>query len=847
VQLNWNSKANDFIIYRGTSSNKLTQLKEVKDTSYTDTGLLPNTTYYYEVKTKNSFGISNPSNIASVTTLPNPPQAPVLKVTSTSTSTINLSWTESSTNVNGYELYRSTDSVNFTQIATLSNTTNTYTDKNLTPNTKYYYKMKAYNKDGDSKYSNAVSAITKEVVPSAPSDLKATAITPGSVTLEWKSNSASQERFYVYRSTSYSGTYVKVANVISTKYTDRDLAHNTTYYYEVTAYNKAGESNPSNIALATTKQEIPFNPSDLKITSVSTFTISMTWKDNSDNEEGFNVYRATDGVHFTKIASVTQNATTYTDKNLKSDTIYYYKVSAYNTAGESSLSNVASTKTKIWIPTAPTDVEITSCSTNSVTLKWKPTYEATVVIYRKSVSRNTYKVYTENGTTKAKIASSSPFDFTPIATLSYKTNTYTDKNLEYNMTYYYKMRAYTKYGWSPFTSVASITTKNVLPKAPSNLKASVSGANSITLTWKDNSNNELGFHIWRKTDPNQAYVLIATVKANTTTYVVSDLPLHKNYWYIVSAYNSLGNAWSNSTVVTIVWQVIDTIKQTISNPTGIGVNTATNKIYVANWGNNTVSVISATTDTVVNTISVGSWPRGIGVNLNRNKICVANSSSNSVSLIDGNTDTVIATVTNTMDWPIGVGVNGNKFYVTNYYGSRVSVISATTDTVVDTISVGLEPWGIGVNPNTNKIYVANWGNSTVSVISATTDTVIATISVRSEPHGIGVNPNTNKIYVANEGDGTVSVIDGNTNNVIKTISVGSKPYGITVNPNTNIVYVANHGSDFISIINGNTNTLIATVKVGNGPSAVGIDSSTNKVYVANDFDSSVSVLRLEVK
>ena len=71
----------------------------------------------------------------------------------------------------------------------------------------------------------------------------------------------------------------------------------------------------------------------------------------------------------------------------------------------------------------------------------------------------------------------------------------------------------------------------------------------------------------------------------------------------------------------------------------------TNKIYVANFTDGTVSVIDGQTDLVIKTITVGTDPMGVAVNSNNNRIYVANKSSNNVSVIDGSTDTVITTVT----------------------------------------------------------------------------------------------------------------------------------------------------------------------------------------------------------
>ena len=72
-----------------------------------------------------------------------------------------------------------------------------------------------------------------------------------------------------------------------------------------------------------------------------------------------------------------------------------------------------------------------------------------------------------------------------------------------------------------------------------------------------------------------------------------------------------------------------------SGPYGVAVNSSTNRIYVVNNSDNTVSVIEGTTNAVVSTITVGSYPYGVGVNSTTNRIYVTNTQSNTVSVIDG--------------------------------------------------------------------------------------------------------------------------------------------------------------------------------------------------------------------
>jgi hypothetical protein len=89
----------------------------------------------------------------------------------------------------------------------------------------------------------------------------------------------------------------------------------------------------------------PAAPSNLTAAAVSRRQISLSWRDNSNNETGFKVYRARHGRSFRQIATVGANATTYSDTGLRRARTYYYRVRAYNSAGNSDPSNIASATT----------------------------------------------------------------------------------------------------------------------------------------------------------------------------------------------------------------------------------------------------------------------------------------------------------------------------------------------------------------------------------------------------------------------------------------------------------------------------------------------------------------------
>lgn len=89
---------------------------------------------------------------------------------------------------------------------------------------------------------------------------------------------------------------------------------------------------------------VPAAPSNLTITSQKNILSQMilSWTDNSNNEDGFKIERSIDDVTFTEIGTTASNITTYIDSTGAALTLYYYRVTAYNSAGSSAYSNTIS-------------------------------------------------------------------------------------------------------------------------------------------------------------------------------------------------------------------------------------------------------------------------------------------------------------------------------------------------------------------------------------------------------------------------------------------------------------------------------------------------------------------------
>ncbi len=176
---------------------------------------------------------------------------------------------------------------------------------------------------------------TEEINP--PSDL-VSEVNQKDVTLTWKDNSTNENGFTIERTTG--STYERIGFVETgvVTYTDKNLSNNT-YTYRVRAYDNDSYSNYSNTTKAVVGDTDTYDvnaPSDL-VSEVNQKDVILTWKDNSNNENGFTIERTT-GSTYERISFVGTGIVTYTDKNVANGS-YTYRVRAYDSDSYSDYSN----------------------------------------------------------------------------------------------------------------------------------------------------------------------------------------------------------------------------------------------------------------------------------------------------------------------------------------------------------------------------------------------------------------------------------------------------------------------------------------------------------------------------
>jgi len=123
-----------------------------------------------------------------------------------------------------------------------------------------------------------------------------------------------------------------------------------------------------------------------------------------------------------------------------------------------------------------------------------------------------------------------------------------------------------------------------------------------------------------------------------------------------------------------------------------------------------VSVIDATEHNVVGTIELPKGddtsplkPKGIVVSPDAKTIYVATGRGNSVAVIDAQSQKLVQLIpVGQRPWGLELSPDGRKLYVANSLSNNVSVIDVATKQVIATIAVGDGPWTIAIRPGVNK-------------------------------------------------------------------------------------------------------------------------------------------------
>ena len=270
-----------------------------------------------------------------------------------------------------------------------------------------------------------------------------------------------------------------------------------------------------------------------------------------------------------------------------------------------------------------------------------------------------------------------------------------------------------------------------------------------------------------------------------------------------------------------------------------------NRLYVANQGSGSVSVIDTTSNTVIHTIQVAATDvQALAVNSDGSRLYVVHSATSTLFVFDTTTfESIGSVVFDGRGHEVMVSPDGSRVYLVTDRG-QLNVIDTATLQVLKTVTLpGGTAFAAVMTPDGSRVYVGDQFEDLLSVFDTATEQVIATIQAGGNRQlDMAVSPDGSRVYTVNQNNSTLSVIDTASNQVLATVSSGgSQPVGVEVSPDGRRLYVSNGGSNELVVMDSESFEVMARIPIV-GPFKSVISENGARLYVTSSSSGTVSVV-----
>ena len=416
-----------------------------------------------------------------------PPPATNVSALSISSSSIEIDWNANPNPIysqTGFEIYRSTTpGSNYKLVTITGSNALTYLDQGLLPNVKYYYVLRAVNKNGAAPLTTEVSAVTKSdtTPPTVPGNLTVTGTTRSSVSLSWAPST--DDVAVVGYDIFING--VKAYSTANTYFTVNNLTALQTYSFYVEARDGTGNESPASAQVSGTAalNGLAYSFYEGTWTALPDFTTLTPLATGTTPNVSLAPALASANYGFMWQGSIIiTKAGSYTFETNSSNGSDLY-IGTYSPTATPLVNNDG--------------VHTAKSVTGKITLA-VGVYPITITYFQGTgtASMNVYWTSTLNGISRQLI---------------------------------------------PNSAFADVVSQGAIPAKPGSLNVVATSYNKINLTWVDNSTNETGFEVSRATSRTGTYQALGTTAAGVTSFTDSvGLNPNTKYWYRIRAVNANG-------------------------------------------------------------------------------------------------------------------------------------------------------------------------------------------------------------------------------------------------------------------------------------------------------------------
>ncbi|MBI4602856.1 MAG: beta-propeller fold lactonase family protein [Planctomycetes bacterium] len=302
------------------------------------------------------------------------------------------------------------------------------------------------------------------------------------------------------------------------------------------------------------------------------------------------------------------------------------------------------------------------------------------------------------------------------------------------------------------------------------------------------------------------------------------------------------------------------------------------KLYVLSSRADDMTVIDVATNEILRRVTVGKLPHGIAASPSQEVLYVANEGEDSLSVVDTRTDTVTATHRGFGRRPneIEITPDGRTIYVPIQGEGRYEVFDVSKKEIVARIPVDGYAHNVVCSPDGRWMYLSpcdRGGTSEESaraqglptslsrhmvVADARAHTIAAKVEVPNAPRPIAVSPDGKRVYLNTDNLLGFLVIDTSARKVIHKVEYDltaeerkapSRSHGIGVTPDGKEVWSTDTTNGLVHVFDAMREPpkQVARVQVGKVPYWLTFTPDGKTIYVSNTADDTVSAVDVKRK
>lgn len=266
------------------------------------------------------------------------------------------------------------------------------------------------------------------------------------------------------------------------------------------------------------------------------------------------------------------------------------------------------------------------------------------------------------------------------------------------------------------------------------------------------------------------------------------------------------------------------------------------RAFVANYGDDTVSVIDLGIDREIKVLDVGDSPYGITVcGRVAPIVAVANSTASTVTLIDPASLEIVGRV------PVGKGPehvacspDGTRLYVTSPYDLTITVVDPRQRAVIgNPIRTDKKPGPVAVAPDGSRLYVVlRDEQGVVQSLDPATGAVQASAPVGRFPTDVAVSADGRRLLAPSFDDSRVTVVDAASFKVLGEYPVMTGT-GLLLHPSRPLAYSMAGVENAVAVFDYETGATVASIAVREWPTYSAISLDGRVLYVVNEESDSL--------